>query len=129
MSRPCKACGVELSRMATCCPACAELVPCALRIVGPSGSITMRVDTIVGRALLERVGGKAAAHASWRQFRVWRDLHGQWLICALPEAVRPTIVNRRPLGLEGQQLSPGDLLRVGDATLEARVEIDAGDHA
>ena len=83
-------------------------------LVEASGKrLNMRLDTVVGRALLGPVAGDDARFSSETQFCIRRDEARGWVISADPGAVNPTLLNGTALTGEPVALVAGHVISVG----------------
>lgn len=126
MIASCSSCGTRVDQDAMRCPACAELVSCTLRLRGSVHSLVFRVETPVGRVLLQRLGVCGARPAAWEEFRLRRDEDGFWCIERGASASTMITLNGGGLGATVQRLHAHDRIGLQGADGVVRVEFERG---
>lgn len=126
MMNSCSSCGTRVDLDAMRCPACAQLVSCALCLHGSVQSLVFRVETPVGRVLLHRLGLCGARPAAWVEFRLRRDDEGFWCIERVVSSSTLITLNGGSLGATAHRLHARDLIGLQGTDGVVRVELERG---
>ena len=112
--------------MDVCAGMCGHMRLSRLVLTAASGEeLRFNVDTDVGRAGLQKLGGEEAKFASQPQFKVFRDVvQPRWLIGHVPSATNPTCLNAKPLGSEPEPLRNADVISIGPKRLMLKVRLE-----
>ena len=124
MSWKCPQCGVENDKNADVCAGmCGFMRLSRIVLTAASGKkIRFNMNTEVGRAGLQKLGGEDAKFASQPQFELLRDVGKPgWLVKHKPSATNPTCLNSNSLGADPQPLHDGDVISIGPKRLMLQV--------
>ena len=118
MAWKCSDCGYpDIPDEVVTCPGCGYVkCPASVSLTSPATgkSMSIRINTDVGKYMLKPYVGDDYRYASDPQFRIVKQASaGQWIVQHMPGAKNPTFYNGAELPESGQALEEGGVISIG----------------